>query len=284
MTHRWNASASLAGLGSRCARLGRRATVLTSLLVALILFAVGPADALDGVSGEFADTEGKFVAACEELRNITGVDGDVVLICDGDREGCRLVSLGGVNEGDAIGFCEDSVEGAVRPLRDTGETNVTINSTAYGGVTGLLEDGEPTDLVCETFERGTALPSPGVKVCRKVVPDLSNNPVPDGPNNCESPQEFIRTVGSSDACDTLQALVAGTVSLDAFQNISSALFIDVDAASQPGSKALLVCPGFDWQCADPGQTIPNATVEYEVPEGVINTPRCIWYRGTCYAY
>src|SRR5215475_1731634 len=118
-------------------------TLLTCAMATLALGAgVTSAQALNGISGEFADTEGIFRTPCQDLRSATGLaGGDLILACDSNSEQCHLVSASGtIDEGQARGFCADSVLDAPQPHRRGAldqpapalESNVVVNATTFG--------------------------------------------------------------------------------------------------------------------------------------------------------
>lgn len=253
------------------------------------VFATGIAGAATAhaQSGEPLDSAGVFLvttAQCEVLRDKTEVEGDYIFACDADREQCQLISDAELNEGIARGFCED-VFPTVRLVGpgDVLEEDKLIHATMFGVNTGVIDDDDnEADILCQTFVDD----GQGVKACRKIIKDEDGCPLGGCPV-CNDRQigpaaEFITTF--EDNCTELQALLANTVSSDANPNLSFGLFIDVadpddpdsPILGQPGSEALLVCPGHRWECVDPS-TSPlesAATIEYQFSKAAIATPVC----------
>lgn len=271
---------------------GRHPSLSLSLTAAVLL--AGASSAL-AQSGETSNTQGVYqipAEDCNELRATTGVsDGNVLFTCDADRgaegqgEQCRLfIPEQELEEGLALGFCADRFPDGVVPHEDGPvEENTTLLATTFGGDIGFLNglDGDQGDLFCETFIDGS-------KVCRRVIEgDCSVEgaclPCDDDPN-AAGVQEFILT--QADDCELLEELLTGAVTGDPDPNPAFGVFFDVDAAGQPESEALLVCPGFQWQCVpDPGTPIDGqVTFEYVFKKHIIQTPGCLKVGGTCYRY
>jgi hypothetical protein len=255
-------------------------SVLTCTIAALALGASAiSAHALNGTSGEFADTEGLFQALCQDLRTATGLPGgDVIFACDPNGEQCHLVSGGtAVDQGSALGFCADSVADAVRPYRPRPdalvplEENVVVRGTTFGTDIGHMSvAGSAGDVFCETFENtatsGTkkTTPSPGKRVCVNVFAGRCTG------TNCGAGDGSI--VVRRDTCNTVRQILAASVTGDAFQNIAYWLFIDVDKTGQKGSEVLSVCPGFAWNFLP--LSGPVAAVKYQANQSLIQKPGC----------
>jgi hypothetical protein len=251
-----------------------------ALCCAVAVLALCGATPAFAVSGETADTAGVYEIPqerCDDLTEASGMEeagfaGDVLFTCDADRNGCRL-TFEETDEGLALGFCENKFD--LNPYRFEGplEEDVVIGATSFGNDIGILRsDGSGVDILCETFVQGDE----GVKVCRKIVEgDCA------GEGDCPT-DDFIPTVASD--CEDLQELLAGSVTGDPDPNISFGLWIDVDAAGQPGSEALFVCDGFKWEDADPANPGENGVVQYQFTKYIIDTPGCIKIGGTCYRY
>jgi len=257
--------------------------LLTCLTVAAVAFGASPARA---DSGESSNTQGVYEISeedCDELRALTGVPaGNVLFTCDADREECRLfIPEEDLDEGLALGFCADRFTDGVVPHEDGPiEEATTLEATTFGSDFGFEQGGVQGDVFCETFLDGS-------KVCRRIVEGdctgAGDCPVCDD-SAAAGVQEFILT--QEDSCEDLQDLLAGSVTADLVPNPAFAVFFDVDQAGQPGSEALLVCPGFEWQCVpDPGAPVDGpATFQYSLNKHIIQTPGCLKIGGTCYRY
>ena len=253
-----------------------------ALSCAAVLLVLCGATPVLAISGETPDGEGVYEIPqerCDELTEASGMPagfaGDVLFTCDADRNGCRL-TFDELDEGLALGFCENKFD--LNPYLYEGaiEENVAIEATSFGNDIGVLRsDDTGVDILCETFVDG----GEGVKVCRKIVEgECSEGDCPDD----DDTNDFIPTVASD--CEDLQELLAGVVTGDPAPNISFGLWIDVDAAGQPGSEALFVCDGFKWEDADPADPDENGVVQYQFTKYIIDTPGCIKIGGTCYRY
>jgi hypothetical protein len=282
---------SIWGLTLISAQLCRKNLQLALSYAAVVLILGGATPAL-AVSGETPEGLGVYEipqGTCDALSDEVAANpdlhpdfnGDVLFTCDADRKGCRL-TFQDLDEGLGLGFCENKFD--LNPYLYEGglEENVVIEATSFGNDIGVLRpsetdlDGTGVDILCETFADGGV----GVKACRKIIEDPEAS---GGPPACDA---LIPTVASD--CVTAQDLVAGSVTGDPNPNLSFGLFIDVDLAGQPGSEALLVCPGFRWECADPADPdFPDengVTVQYQFTKYIIDTPGCIKVGGTCYRY
>ena len=74
----------------------------------------------------------------------------------------------------------------------------------------------------------------------------------------------------------MQAQLAGTITPDLAPEFAFAYVYDVDKSAQPGSAALLVCPGYKWECVDQQASTlqASASVLYDVDLGSVFTPGC----------
>jgi hypothetical protein len=230
------------------------------------------------ISGETPENLGVFQTptdTCEDLRTLTGLTeppfgGSVIFACDADRRECRLFTQQEVDEGLALGFCADRFPTVLRAVGEPPlKPETTIRSTSYGVNTGVtFADDTVGDILCQTFVDGGA----GVKACRRIV--VGSGPLPSCGN------EFFATDDPA-ACTLLKELLAGTVSADPDPNVSFGLFIDPDRAGEPGSEALVVCPGFTMQCVEPiNAPEEDVLVEYQIPKAIINTPVCVKVGGS----
>jgi hypothetical protein len=61
-------------------------------------------------------------------------------------------------------------------------------------------------------------------------------------------------------------------------NISYWLSMDIDRAPEGGFVVLHVCPNFTAECST-GPAATGVTFEYQLPNAVINTPRCLKLDG-----
>jgi hypothetical protein len=229
------------------------------------------AQALNGKSGEFADTEGLFQALCDNLRQEIQSDtgspfgGDLIFACDSDGEQCHLVS-GATDEGAALGFCADSIPDAARPHRVGAlEEDVVVRGTTFGTDIGyaLLPD-ITGDIFCQTLEN-----TPGKKVCVNISKGSC------GEGSCGAGDGSI-VVRTDDTCSTIRQILAASVTRDAFQNLAYWGFIDVDKTGQQKSVVLSVCPGFAWNfvpLSDP-PVLETATIRYQGSMSVLQTPGC----------
>jgi len=266
---------------SKQGSLPRSTSLLRGLLTCTIAaLALGggaiSAHALNGTSGEFADTEGLFQALCQDLRTATGLPGgDLIFACDPDGEQCHLVS-GTTDQGAALGFCADSIPDAVRPHRGGAlEEGVVVRATTFGTDIGYALAADSTgDIFCETFENTTTsgkkdktTPSPGRKVCVDVFEGSCTGAT------CGAGDGFI--VVRRDTCNTVRQILAASVTSDAFQNIAYWLFIDLDKTGQKNSEVLSVCPGFAWEFLPLSEPIADeVTVKYQSSKSVFQTPGC----------
>jgi hypothetical protein len=251
--------------------------ICAGLFTAMVVLSFGGAQPVLAQSGETEDSVFQISEAdCETLRSATGLEfGNVIFVCDAARRSCQLV-----DGGRALGFCADRFPDGVQPVRSRPiETALEITSTTHGTITGFVEGGDPADLVCETFVDG----STGAKACRKVSPGSGALPTcTDGASG-----SYFRQTADPGACLLLQDLLAETVTGEPPPDVSFALFIDVDLAGEPGSEALLVCPGRELQCVGPiteSAPLNGIAVEYQFVKQVINTPGCVKVGGTCYKY
>jgi hypothetical protein len=280
---RFNGRASLARRVASASARSYRNNLGFALYCAAVVLVLGDATLALAVSGETEDAQGVYEipqAQCDALTAAsdmpTGFKGDVLFTCDADRQGCRL-SFDELDEGLALGFCENKFD--LTPYRYEGpiEANAVIQATSFGNDIGVLRppsevdpDSIGVDILCETFVR-LGVPS---KRCRKIIEGGIDGPACDG---------FIKTKQNN--CVAIRNLLAGTVTGDPAPNISFALFIDVDNAGRQGSEALLVCPGFRWECANPADLAEDdITVQYQFIKFIIDTPGCIRVGGTCYRY
>ena len=254
-------------------------SLLTGTIAALALGAGAmSAHALNGKSGEHADTEGLFQvqASCQSLRSATGLPGgDLIFACDPDGEQCHLVS-GTTDEGQALGFCADSVPDAMRPYRGGKlETGVVVSATTFGTDIGYALPAPPVsagDIFCETFENTATpgkktIPSPGRKVCV----DVFKGSCPGGTCGAGDGSIVVRT----DTCNTVRQILAASVTSDAFQNLAYWLFIDLDKTGQKNSEVLSVCPGFAWEFLPLSEPIAHeVNVKYQSSKSSLHTPGC----------
>ena len=243
--------------------------LFTGTVVALALG--GAATSARAISGESEDFEGIFRPSCQDLRNETGLaGGDEIFACDSDGEQCHLVS-GTIDEGVALGFCEDSVE-TVIPVRSGDiHPDVGIKGTSFGTVIGVVENPTgvtpiPGDIFCETFED-----SPGTKVCVHIFEGNCTG------STCGTGDFDVR----SDDCETVKALLADSVSSDPDQNLRWWLFTDSDKTGDPTSEVLSVCPGFAWDFLPlNGATIADGlAVTYQVNREIVQTPHYVTISG-----
>lgn len=247
--------------------------------VAVVAGALAGASPGWSVSGETPGTEGLFQARCTELPNTTPAT-DVVIPCDNDRQSCELRPEGptGPSEGLAIGFCQEGQFPDPRPVVGQGdrplpplEEGVSLRGTSFGVDTGIKTGvgGATADVYCQTFVKATGA---GVRSCRKIVA-CGPGGCPAVPPACDG----LVTTGRDDCVD-LKAQLAGTVTGDQSPNISFWIGMDIDAAPQPGFAVLSLCPGFTAQCTD-GPAANGVTFEYQLPNAVINTPKCLRIGG-----
>jgi hypothetical protein len=258
-------------------------TLLTCAMTTLALGAgATSAQALDGVSGEFADTEGIFRASCQALRSATGLaGGDLVLACDANSEQCHLVSASGtIDEGQARGFCADSVLDAPQPHRRGAldqpapalESNVVLNATTFGTNIGYSAVGSTDigNIFCETFETPPSTkkiktpPSPGKKVCVNVFKGSCTSGI------CGIGDGSI--VVRNDSCTTVRQVLATPFGS---HDLAYWVFVDLDKTGQKGSEVLSVCPGFAWNflpTSDPVAT--ELTAKYQGSKSILYTPGC----------
>ena len=257
--------------------------------VAAVLVLSGATPAL-AQSGETLEGLGIYEIPedrCDELTEASGLAedgfaGDVLFTCDADRNGCRL-TFDGADEGLGLGFCENKFDLTPHDFVGPVEENVVIEATSFGNDIGVLRpgsesdpDGIGVDILCETFVDDEGV---GTKVCRKIVAgDCEDDEGACGPSAAD---DFIPVTSG---CEDLQDLLAGSVTGDPDPNISFGLWIDVDAAGQPGSEALFVCDGFKWEDADPGDLDENGVVQYQFTKFIIDTPGCIKVGGRCISY
>jgi hypothetical protein len=243
--------------------------------VAVVLSLVG-AKPVFAQSGETDDAVFQIPQDdCDTLRVATGLpNGNVIFICDATGRSCELVE-----GGRALGFCAERYPDGVAPVRSSPlETNVTIQSSTHGTITGYEEAGAPADLVCETFVHQAT----GARACRKIVP--ASAPLPPLPpcTDATSPDtSFFRAARDPAACTLLQDLLTDS-GFSAPPDISFALFLDVDAAGEPGSEALLVCGNRTLQCASPTEALANVAIDYQFVKQIINTPLLCKVGGTTY--
>jgi hypothetical protein len=271
-------------------RMLRPRNLLTCTIAALALgTGAMSAHALDGTSGEFADTEGLVQALCQNLRQEIRAStdltfgGDLIFACDADGEQCHLVSgATGIDQGQALGFCSDSIPDAVQPHRegaleggtpDDTKVGVTIRGTTFGTDIGYALAPDVTgDIFCQTLEntatggkKGTV--SPGRKVCV----DIFKGTCPGGV--CPTGDGSI--VVRQDSCNTVRQVLDAAFTSDAFQNLAYWGFIDVDKTGQQKSVVLSVCPGFAWGFVPLSEPILDAaTIRYQGAMAVLQTPGC----------
>lgn len=246
--------------------------LFTCTVVALALG--GVTTSAHAVSGESADMVGVFRPSCQALRTETGLaGGDEIFVCDSDSEQCRLFST--IDEGVALGFCEDTIE-TVFPVR-AGDIhpNTEIDATTFGTVIGVVNDPVgtpiPGDIFCETFGTDSPDESPGTKVCVHIFEgDCIGDACGAGPIDVRS-----------DDCGTVKALLAASVTSDPDQNLRWWLFTDSELTGQPDSEVLSVCPGHAWEflsLSEPTIT-DGVTVSYQANRILIQTPHYVTISG-----
>lgn len=255
------------------------------MLATLVLLAgLAAAPEALAVSGEREDTIGTFRAqqsTCSTLRNVSGTQGDLFLVCNadrtfsGDREACDIYSLSTLVRGDALGFCADSFGAQqVRALPlDSAvlETTKTLRGTTFGANLGLQKGG-PVDVVCATFSGSGsgAGATQGDRVCVEVFLAGPSNV----PGQCTSTGgKSIPVSNSATACNAIEQQLKNTITGGRETPFfSHALFFEaLNGVGGADSKALFVCNNYSARCADE----TGATqVEYWNPFGIFETPGC----------
>ena len=271
----------------------RQRRALAAVLVLGWLFPAGNAWA---ISGELADSVGVFRvtgASCDAIRLRTGVQGDVFFACDPNGEACDIdlpdpdrETRSGIA---ATAFCADTFPAEAASTGAPGiiKPNVTIVGSTFSGITGIKTPGDPlneaTNIVCSTFSLpapfnvgGSVQAGPGVRVCRKVSPGACTGSF--CPATCPGEQASY-FVTQSDSCADIASLINGAVGRS--PTLAWALFTDINPAApgsvgEPGRQALLVCPGYRWECVNETNRQELGTViDYRVPLGAVQErPDC----------
>ena len=249
-----------------------------------------PAHALNGTSGEFADTEGLVRALCQTLRQEIRADtgspfgGDLIFAWDPDGEQGHIASgTTGIDQGQALAFCADSIPDAVQPhrqgtLEGGGGTpeepvGVVVRGTTFGTDIGYVSVSDVTgDLFCLTSEntatpRRRTIPSPGRSDCLNVSEGDCEAGI------CEAGGGSI--VVRDDSCTTVRQVLAASFTSDALQNLAYWAFFDVDKTGQPKSVVVSVCTEFKWDVVTLTEPIlEEATIRSQGNLAVIQTPGC----------
>ncbi len=273
---------------------GRRNRRAIGVLLGLgCLLAAGDAWA---ISGELADSVGIFRvsgASCDPIRTRTGVQGDVFFSCDPNGEACDIdlpdtdrETRSGIA---ATAFCADTFPAEAASTGSPGiiKPSVTIVGSTFSGITGVKPPGDPlneaTSIVCSTFSLpssfdggGGVQSGPGVRVCRKVSPGACTGSF--CPPTCAGEQANY-FVTQSDSCADIASLINGAVGQS--PTLAWALFTDINPAApgsvgEPGRQALLVCPGYRWECVnETNRQELGSVIDYRVPLGAVQErPDC----------
>lgn len=243
------------------------------------------------ISGEIPDSVGIFrvdPADCDAIRLRTGVEGDVFFSCDPNGEACDIdlpdtdrETRSGIA---ATAFCSDTFPPGPPTTVEPGviKPDVTILGSSFSGITGIKADTgigtEADNIVCSTFSlpgtfsSGGVESGPGVRACRKILPGVGA-----GPAACPGEQQvYFKT--QSDSCADVAMLIEDAVGQN--PTLAWVLFTDVNpgtgSVGTPGNQALLVCPGYTWQCVDDSnRSAENTVIDYRVPLGVVQEdPDC----------
>lgn len=264
-------------------------SLMTGMTVAVALGAVATsAHALNGTSGEFADTKGLVQALCQTLRQEIQADtglsfgGDLIFAWDPDGEQGHIVSgTTGIDQGQALAFCADSIPDAVQPHREdaleggaSGDPlGVVVRGTTFGTDIGYVLAPDVTgDIFCLTSEntatpRRRTIPSPGRKVCLNVSESDSENGISEASDGS--------MVVRSDSCNTVRQILAASFTSDALENLAYWAFFDLDKTGEPKSVVVSVCTGFAGDFVTLSEPIlEEATIRSQANLAVIQTPGC----------